>query len=360
MTRGVEPRRLALSERIHRLRHSIAEAVTDEFLRRHPDWLTRYGERARLRGVEDAVFHLDFLATAVAYGGGEAFAGYATWAARMLGSRGIDPSFLSENLRQLAEVLAGHVAPNDAQELRALVDTACAAIAGLPDGDDQAADGPALMAEARGVYLQAILGGQRTAAINVALEQVQAGHAVLDVYRHLVQPAQHEVGRLWESNRISVADEHVATAMTQYVMARLYERIPLPDRFRGAAVVTGVQGELHQLGPHMIADALETDGWNVRFLGSNLPEAAILSAVREHRPEVLAVSVTMAFNLGRVASLVRLVRASVEADTPFVIVGGRAVAQAAGFWRDAGADATATDIDGLLRLTRTELPARRH
>ena len=71
------------AEAIRRERDRVASEVTEEFLCRHPDWVDRYGERARIRGIEDARFHVDFLAGAVAAGGPEPFAAYARWAARV-------------------------------------------------------------------------------------------------------------------------------------------------------------------------------------------------------------------------------------------------------------------------------------
>jgi len=43
----------------------------------------------------------------------------------------------------------------------------------------------------------------------------------------------YEIGRHWERNRITVAEEHTATAITQYVLAQLYERLPRPTNGRG-------------------------------------------------------------------------------------------------------------------------------
>ena len=49
-------------------------------------------------------------------------------------------------------------------------------------------------------YLQAILAGNRTAALNVALDALRSGMGVIDIYTELLQPAQYELGNLWETN----------------------------------------------------------------------------------------------------------------------------------------------------------------
>jgi hypothetical protein len=45
------------------------------------------------------------------------------------------------------------------------------------------------------------------------------------------------------------------------------------------AIVTGVAGELHQIGANMVADVLENAGWNVEFLGTDAPHTGIVDAV---------------------------------------------------------------------------------
>lgn len=51
--------RTALGDRLQALKPGIAEEVTRVFLEAHPDWVARYGDRARRFGIEDAQFHID-------------------------------------------------------------------------------------------------------------------------------------------------------------------------------------------------------------------------------------------------------------------------------------------------------------
>ena len=81
----------------------------------------------------------------------------------------------------------------------------------------------------RQVFLSAILGGQRHAALNIVEEALRAGHSHVDIYVNVFTEALHRVGELWELNKISVAQEHIATAITQYAIAAIYPRL-VPQR----------------------------------------------------------------------------------------------------------------------------------
>ncbi|MBA2269151.1 MAG: hypothetical protein H0W20_00950, partial [Chthoniobacterales bacterium] len=101
--------RVATAQQIAAAKESVAAAVTDEFFERHPDWLARYGENGRKRGIEDAGFHIDFLEGAIETGSVAAFCDYARWCSRLLSGYGIAPHFLAENLRQVGQALEAKV-----------------------------------------------------------------------------------------------------------------------------------------------------------------------------------------------------------------------------------------------------------
>ena len=329
----------------------IAEAVTDEFLQRHPDWIERYGELARRRGLEDAHFHIEFLIGALLSGDPASFARYALWTSGVLGARRIGPEFLIENLEQVGAHAAAHLYPEARAEVERMIAAGIDAIrTGRVAGASAGSGGEAVPGE-RGLYLQAALAGDRAAALNIAQEALKAGASVLDVYQDMLQPAQYEVGRLWESNSISVAREHEATAVTQYVISRLHEHFPSGAEARGKAVVTGVRDELHQLGAAMVADVLEADGWNVRFLGTRLPHRDIVSVVEEHEAEVIGISVALLSHLEAVAELIEALRAGPRAGV-HIVVGGAAFRFDHGAWRELGADGFGRDLRETRDLVR--------
>jgi MerR family transcriptional regulator, light-induced transcriptional regulator len=344
-------RRRDLANRLRRSRREVAEEVTTEFLERHPDWEERYGELARIRGVEDAIFHIDFLAGAVESGSPEAFADYGRWTAGMLSARGISPPFLVENLEQVRDALVHRLDPQDHGIVQ---DVVRAGIEGALSPDREGDDGPDTdedpLSLSRSLYLQAILQGDKRAAVTVVGEALE-DHPVTAVYRGIVEKAQVEVGSLWARNEISVAREHMATAVSQYVLGELYSRLPVPETVLGRAVITGVEGERHQLGANMVADLLEAEGWSVRFLGTQMPHRDILSAVEEHEAQVVGISATMLFNVASVSSLIRDLR-SAAGDELRITVGGRAFRSSPGLWREIGADGTGGNLDEALEAFR--------
>jgi methanogenic corrinoid protein MtbC1 len=192
-------------------------------------------------------------------------------------------------------------------------------------------------------YLASLLRGERHVASQIILDAAESGTAIADIYMHVFQRSQREIGRLWQMNKLSVAQEHYCTAATQLIMSQLYPRIFATERVGRRLVATCVGGELHEIGARIVADLFEIEGWDTYYLGANMPTASILQALEERKPHVLAISATMTFHLPAVADLVDRVRAYDGGRGVKVMVGGYPFNVAPGLWRHFGADGYAPD-----------------
>jgi methanogenic corrinoid protein MtbC1 len=286
---------------------------------------------------------VDFLAGAMEAGSPEAFADYARWTARMLGARGIAAHTLEENFTQLEKHLSAALLPAERDAVLAfMMRGRQACLEPKPDPGAPPSDGPLDLT--RKLFLAAILAGQRQAAVNIVEEALRAGHSQVDIYVEIFTAALRRIGELWELNQISVAQEHMATSITQYAIAIIYPQMAHPGARRGSMVVTGVSGELHQIGANLLADAMEANGWTVRFLGTNLPASSVLSIVEESSADVLCISTTIVANLPSVVELVRTIRGKMGEHAPKILLGGAAYRKASRFAAEIGAAGVFTDL----------------
>lgn len=207
-------------------------------------------------------------------------------------------------------------------------------------------------------YMRALLDGDRQRAYELADSHLRDGGSIRDVYLSVFQPVQYEVGRLWQLNRVSIAQEHFCTASTQLVMARLYPHVfRRPDRGR-TMVGCCAPGELHELGMRMVSDFFEMDGWSSHYLGANIPPAEIIRTVCEQEAEVLAVSATMLYSLHKVKEIVRLLRNAPGGKDVLVLVGGHPFLSQPGLSDDMGADCTALNAAAAVETVNVMLEGR--
>lgn len=158
-------------------------------------------------------------------------------------------------------------------------------------------------------YLGAQLAGDRREALRLLVDEgLLRGIPLQDIHLKVIQPAQYEIGKLWQENRISVAQEHLATAISQLALSHLYRHLPRDPSNGKVVMLSCVEGELHEVGARVASDFLEMAGFDVRFLGANVPTSHLVRMVREQTPDLLALSVTMTYHLPALRAAVTQVR----------------------------------------------------
>ncbi|MCY1053997.1 cobalamin-dependent protein [Nannocystis sp. SCPEA4] len=184
----------------------------------------------------------------------------------------------------------------------------------------------------RECYLRAQLAGDRREAVRLLLEDgLGAGAQVEELQIHVVRAAQDEIGRLWQLNRVSIAQEHLATAISHLSLAALFERATPRPALGRRVLLACVEGELHELPARLVADVLELDGFDVHYLGANVPTHDLVGEVRTEQPDVIGLSVTMSFNLPALRAAVAGVRGVSERP---LFIGGHATRWSPGLARE--------------------------
>jgi methanogenic corrinoid protein MtbC1 len=321
----------------------LASALVERELARHPELAQRDGEPSREESLQDAVYHLSHLAQALALDNRALFLDYVAWAKVLLVQRKVLASDLARRLDCLAEVLLERL-PAPAGALAA--DFAVGAARAIPEMAD---DMPTFLHAGEPLspiahqYLQALRRGERQVASRLVLDAVAGGAPVKEIYMHVFQPAQHEIGRLWQTNRMTVAQEHYCSAATQLIMSQLYPYVFATAKTNRSMVGTCVSGDLHEIGVRMVADFFEMEGWNSFYLGANTPHPSVISEIVDRDADVLAISATISYHVGAVRDLIHAVRQHPTAGRIRILVGGYPFNQDPELFRKLGADGTAFD-----------------
>jgi methanogenic corrinoid protein MtbC1 len=189
-------------------------------------------------------------------------------------------------------------------------------------------------------FLDALLNADHSETLAMALEvNDPAGFA--SFLLEVIQPSMYEIGRLWEKGTISVAQEHLASSIVGRIMSQLYTMNVSVKPTRGRAVITAAPNEFHELGAWMVSDLLELDGWQIRYLGANTPLEDLLNLLEAYKPQLLALSVTMPFNLNTAKKIITAVREKESLLSMKIMVGGGVFQSMPDIWTELGADAAA-------------------
>ncbi|MGA2244944.1 MAG: cobalamin-dependent protein [Verrucomicrobiota bacterium] len=339
-----------VSDTLDNRRSALAALMVAREFVRHPELAQRYGTAGRDRCLEDAGYHLAYLAQAIAADSAALFGDYVGWAKVMLAKRGIPAMDLAGLLETMKESLQRELLPEFSRLACVFLDRGLQQLPQLADDvPGFIAEGTAL-APLAGQYLQALLRGERHIASKLILDAARQGTAVRDLYLQVFQRTQYEIGRLWQVNQISVAQEHYCTAATQLIMSQLYPYVFGGEKTRGALVAACVSGDLHEMGARMVSDFFEMDGWQTYYLGANMPGSAVVQALVQRQADALAISATITYHVRAVESLIAAVRRTPDCGHVKILVGGYPFKTDPDLWKIIGADGSAPDAQGAILL----------
>ncbi|MBI9042258.1 cobalamin-dependent protein [Lutibacter sp.] len=142
------------------------------------------------------------------------------------------------------------------------------------------------------------------------------------IYEDLLKVSLYEVGKLWEYNKISVASEHLASAIVEAILNDNYLNIISEKRVNKNVLLSCVEKEFHQIGVKMIGDIFEMNGWTSYFLGSNTPTKDVLLFSKTIPIDIIAISLSIYSHLPELTKLIEKFRLEFP-ETP-ILVGGQA------------------------------------
>jgi methanogenic corrinoid protein MtbC1 len=157
------------------------------------------------------------------------------------------------------------------------------------------------------------------------LEQAFSMYTMPSIYVELIAPTLIEIGEAWHRGEIFISTEHYSST---YLRGRLLgilnaypHRLDMPMIFLGCA-----PGERHEVGILILAVILRQQGYNVIYLGQDLPVDDLVKAAIQEHPAMICLSAT----IPSTALLLREYQprlAQIENPAPIFGYGGRAFDQ---------------------------------
>lgn len=138
------------------------------------------------------------------------------------------------------------------------------------------------------------------------------------VCMEIMQEGLSEIGDLWYERQATVQQEHFASALAIRRVEALIATAPPPTR-PGRVVVACPPNEQHIYGPLVITLLLRRQGWDVLYLGANVPIEQFHETIQTTNPNLVILS---AQQLATAATLMQTAQALNEMEMS-VAYGGR-------------------------------------
>ncbi|CAM3738735.1 cobalamin B12-binding domain-containing protein [Alkalicoccus chagannorensis] len=177
------------------------------------------------------------------------------------------------------------------------------------------------------VFIKTLLEGDHGHALAI-VKKWRASSSRLEVYRDLITPAMYDIGLRWQHGDITVAQEHLATGVCDFVLSQTeYELVSQSKSIDATpkAFFFTVENEHHYLGLKMVSILFRERNWNVRFLQSDLPVREVLEEAERWNPQVIGLSFSLSYRVEELTGYLQSFSARLQ--DPQVLIGGRLVSQ---------------------------------
>ncbi|MFN8178861.1 MAG: MerR family transcriptional regulator [bacterium] len=179
----------------------------------------------------------------------------------------------------------GDVASLPFEELRSLArEDAAQPVAIAPRRDG------AVLASARVVECLAAAEALDADRLTRALEGASMELGASAARREVMVPLLDAIGERWRDSSLRIASEHLATGVIRTLLGSAQQELNVPPSAPAVLVATP-PGCRHEIGALLAAAAAAEIGWNVVYLGPDLPPEEIAAAARQRGVRAMALSV---------------------------------------------------------------------
>jgi DNA-binding transcriptional MerR regulator/methylmalonyl-CoA mutase cobalamin-binding subunit len=189
--------------------------------------------------------------------------------------------------------------------------------------------------------------------LRTSLQQASSRLAAPVFMQDLLVPLLDRVGDLWQEGGLQVAHEHAASAVIRAFIDDMRAEFEVTAG-APSVVMTTLAGELHELGALIATATAASDGWDVTYLGPNLPAEQIALVARQKGSRAIGLSIVLPEDDESLAEELHMLRRHVGTGIS-IIVGGRGASAASAALEEIDA-IQAADLRELRQILSRLLP----
>ncbi len=207
-------------------------------------------------------------------------------------------------------------------------------------------------------YVDALLSNDLPKTMTAMQKDIDRGIAPAAVVSDGLIPAITVIGEQFQNGRIYIPEMMIAARAMSATLDHFKGQLTGIGATKklGTVIIGTVQGDLHDIGKNLVALILKGQGFQVEDLGVSVSTAKFVQAVKEKKPEIVAMSALLTTTMIEMKTTIEALKASGLRDRVKVIVGGAPVTPV--FATQIGADGNAYDAPGAAKLCKELLGQR--
>ena len=142
-----------------------------------------------------------------------------------------------------------------------------------------------------------------------------------DFFDKILRPVMSKIGSDWETGKLAIATEHVASNVAQTLVKIIMEQVSGSGNKKKILLCVPV-GEEHHIGCDVLETYLTIKGFKVFNMGTSIPTDAIIEFIDMKKPDTVLISITINDNIAAGQRLAKKIR---EQSKIPILIGGYAL-----------------------------------
>ncbi len=182
--------------------------------------------------------------------------------------------------------------------------------------------------EAFGQVTNDVLEGEEEDILVHAQELLDQGYPAQDILNKGMLPAMDVIGGRFSDGTVFIPEVLLSARAMNDGLKLLEPHLATSNVKRGGRVLIGtVLGDLHDIGKNMVLSMMKGTGFEVIDMGVNVSTKEVVEQVREHRPDIVALSALLTTTMPQMKEIIDALAEAGLRDDVKVIVGGAPVNQ---------------------------------
>jgi corrinoid protein of di/trimethylamine methyltransferase len=212
------------------------------------------------------------------------------------------------------------------------------------------------MTDLKNLY-EAIIDGNLDLSVNTTRQALNDGVDPQVIIHDYMVAAMERIGYMFEKCEVFVPELLLAARAMKGSLEILQPLLTASGSEPNGKIIIGtVQGDLHDIGKNIVSSMLEGAGFNVINLGNDVSPQQFVNAIKEHHPDIIAMSALLTTTMTAMESTINSIRDAGLRDNVKVIIGGAPVTKS--YSDQIGADGYSNNANGAVKLARSLLPGR--
>ena len=179
------------------------------------------------------------------------------------------------------------------------------------------------MAWDRASLADAVQNGDDEEAVQMVKDALAKGVPAMEILDEALVPGIQRLGALFQDGEVFLPEVLIACRAMDRGVAVLKPYLQAGDTHRKGRVIIGtVEGDLHDIGKNIVRLMLECAGFEVIDLGVDVPATRFVDAVKEHKPDIVAMSALLTITMINMPEVIELLEKAGLRDRVSVMIGG--------------------------------------